>query len=73
MMPTLENNYFLVRTKLGYLWYSVFLNVTINHIQEKEKHRNLIVREKETFLYLNFSSIVTLKKTKIMIFNNFVS
>ena len=32
MVHTLENNYFLVCTKLGYLWDSVFLNVPINHI-----------------------------------------
>ena len=47
MVRTLENNYFLVYTKLQYLWYSVLLNVPINHIQEKEKQRNLIVKEKK--------------------------
>ena len=31
----LENNYFLVRTKLGYLRYSVFLNVPIKQVKEK--------------------------------------
>ena len=41
MVRTLENNYFLVYTKLGYLWYSVFLNVPMNHIQEKEKQKEM--------------------------------
>ena len=27
-----ESNCFLVRTKLGYLWYSVFLDVPINRV-----------------------------------------
>ena len=39
MVHTLGNNYFLVRTKLGYLRYSVFLNVPIKHVQEKEKEK----------------------------------
>ena len=41
--------------------YSVFLSMSIKHIQEKVKRkRNLTVKEK-TFFYLNFSSIATLK------------
>ena len=35
MVRTLENSNFLVRTKLGYLRYSVFLNVRIKNKQEK--------------------------------------
>ena len=41
MVHTLENNYFLVRTKLEYLWDSVFLNVLINHILKKEKQKEI--------------------------------
>ena len=41
IVRTLENNYFLVHTKIGYLWYSVFLNVPINQIQEQEKQKEI--------------------------------
>ena len=41
MMHTFENNYILVYNKLGHLWYSVFLNVPVNHIQEKEKQKEI--------------------------------
>ena len=41
MVHTLENNYFLMRTKLGYLWYLVLLKVPINHTQEKEKRKEI--------------------------------
>ena len=43
----LENNYFLMRTKLGYLRYSVFLNVPIK--RKIKTKRNLIVKEKENY------------------------
>ena len=36
-----ESNCFLVRTKLGYLWYSAFLNVSINRVQKKEKQKEI--------------------------------
>ena len=62
MMHTIENNYFLVHTKLGNLWYSVFLNVPINH--KKKNRKKFDCKRKKTFFYLNFSSIVTLKKQR---------
>ena len=37
----LGNNYFLVVTKLEYLSDSVLLNVPINHIQKKEKQKEI--------------------------------
>ena len=49
MVCALENNYSLVHTKLGYLWYSVFLNVPINHIQEKQKQKQFHWKRKKTF------------------------
>ena len=67
MVHTLENNYFLVYTKLGYLWYSVFLNVPINHIptyKKKKNRKKFDYKRKKTFFYPNFSSIVTLKKQR---------
>ena len=42
----------------------VFLNVPIKHVQEKEKEKKLIVKEKIKLFYLNFSSIATLKKQR---------
>ena len=41
MVRTLESNYFVVHTKLGHLWHSVFLNMSINHIQVKEKQNEI--------------------------------
>ena len=41
MVCTLKNNYILVRNKLGYLRYSVFLNVPIKHVQGKEKQKEI--------------------------------
>ena len=40
--------------------YSVFLNVAIKHVQEKEKEKKL--DGKRAFFYLNSSSTETLKK-----------
>ena len=42
--------------------YAVFLNVTIKHVQEKEKKADC--QRKRTFFYLNFSSIAALKKQR---------
>ena len=41
MVRTHESNCFLVGTKLGYLWYSAFLNVSINRVQKKEKQKEI--------------------------------
>ena len=71
MVCTLEKNYFLVCTKLRCLWYSVFLNVPMNHIRKRNKERKLIVKEKSIILSQLLFNCNT-EKTKIMIFYNFV-
>ena len=44
--------------------YSVFLNITIKHVQEKEKEKKADCQRKRTFFYLNFSLIAALKKQR---------
>ena len=70
---TLENNYFLLHTKLGHLWYSVFSNVPINHIQEKEKQKEIWLQKKKNVLLFQLLFNCNTGKTKIMIFYSFVS
>ena len=47
--------------------YSVFLNLPIKHVQEKEK-RSLIVKEKENSCISTSLQLQYWKKTKIMVF-----
>ena len=70
---TLKNSYFLLHTKLGYLWYSVFLKVPINHIQEKEKQKEIWLQKKKNILLFQLLFNCNTGKTKIMIFYSFFS
>ena len=52
---------------------SAFLNLTIKHVQEKEKGNEIWLWKKRTSFYLNFSSIATLKNEDMILYVNFVS
>ena len=66
MMHTIENNYFLVHTKLGNLWYSVFLNVPINHKKKNRKKKKK--KKKKNILLSQLLFNCNTEKTKKMIF-----